>query len=371
MNTRSWCLGLCAAILLAACSESTVQEEVATYPVASPVVIDTAYIDEYVAQLAAQQNVELRARLEGFIEQIHVDEGQAVSEGQLLFTIGSKEYAQEALRAQAAARSAEAELQAAHIELQNTEKLKDRNIVSASELEMMRAKLDAAEARVAEAKAAAARAEMDLAHTQVKAPFDGVINRIPNKRGSLVEVGTLLTTLSNTAEVFAYFNLSEEDYLDIVTTIRGDRAEDVSLLLANGMAFPAKGVIETTESEFNPTTGNIAFRARFQNPDGILKHGGTGKVRVRNALPRSMIIPQKATFEVQGNIYVYVVDDKGIVRMRQVVPTHRVELDYVLAEGLAANERFLLEGIQRVRDGDRITIAPGTDELAQRNLDTP
>lgn len=371
MNMHSWCLGLCAALLLAACSEGTLQETTATYPVAKPLVADTAHYDEYVAQLAAQQNVELRSRLEGFIEQIHVDEGQAVREGQLLFTIGSKEYAQQALGAQAAARSAEAEFQAARIELENTVRLKDKNIVSASESEMMRAKVDAAEARVAEAKAVAARAEMDLAYTQVKAPFDGVINRIPNKRGSLVEVGTLLTTLSNTTEVFAYFNLSEEDYLDIVTTTRGDRADDVSLLLANGMAFPAKGVIETTESEFNPTTGNIAFRARFQNPDGILKHGGTGKVRVRNALPRSMIIPQKATFEVQGSIYLFVVDDEGIVRMRQVVPTHRVELDYVLAEGLEANERFLLEGIQRVRDGDRITIAPGTDKLAQRNLDTP
>lgn len=369
MNMRSWCLGLCAACMLAACSEGIVQEEAATYPVASPVVTDTAYFDEYVAQLAAQQNVELRARLEGFIEQIHVDEGQAVREGQLLFTIGSKEYAQEALRAQAAARSAEAELQAARIELQNTGKLKDKNIVSASELDMMRAKVDAAEARVAEAKAAATRAEMDLAYTQVKAPFDGVINRIPNKRGSLVEVGTLLTSISNTDEVFAYFNLGEADYLDMVTTTRGDRAEDVSLVLANGMAFPAKGVIETTESEFDATTGNIAFRARFKNPDGILKHGGTGKVRVRNALARAMLVPQKATFEVQGNTYVYVVDAEGIARMRAVQPSHRVEQDFVVASGLAADERFLLEGVQRVRDGDRITVEPQRTALAQRNTD--
>jgi RND family efflux transporter MFP subunit len=371
MNTRSWCLGLCAAMMLAACSEGTVQEEAATYPVASPVVTDTAYYDEYVAQLAAQQNIEIRARLEGFIEQIHVDEGQAVREGQLLFTIGSKEYTQEALRAQAAVRSTEAELQAARIELENTGKLKDKNIVSASELAMMRAKLEAAEARVAEAKAAAARAELDLAFTQVKAPFDGVINRIPNKRGSLVEVGALLTSLSNTDEVFAYFNLSEADYLDIVTTTRGDRAEDVSLVLANGMAFPAKGVIETTESEFDATTGNIAFRARFKNPKGVLKHGGTGKVRVRNPLAHAMLVPQKATFEVQGNTYLYVVDGEGIARMRAVRPSHRVEQDFVLTDGIAADERFLLEGVQRVRDGDRITVQAPKAEVAQLKTSRP
>jgi RND family efflux transporter MFP subunit len=352
MNTRSWCLGLCAAMMLAACSEGTVQEEAATYPVASPVVTDTAYYDEYVAQLAAQQNIEIRARLEGFIEQIHVDEGQAVREGQLLFTIGSKEYTQEALRAQAAVRSTEAELQAARIELENTGKLKDKNIVSASELAMMRAKLEAAEARVAEAKAAAARAELDLAFTQVKAPFDGVINRIPNKRGSLVEVGALLTSLSNTDEVFAYFNLSEADYLDIVTTTRGDRAEDVSLVLANGMAFPAKGVIETTESEFDATTG-------------------TGKVRVRNPLAHAMLVPQKATFEVQGNTYLYVVDGEGIARMRAVRPSHRVEQDFVLTDGIAADERFLLEGVQRVRDGDRITVQAPKAEVAQLKTSRP
>lgn len=371
MNTHSWCLGLCAAFMLAACSESTVQEEHATYPVATPVVTDTAFFDEYVAQLAAQQNVEIRARLEGFIEQIHVDEGQAVHEGQLLFTIGSKEYTQAALGAQATARSAEAELQAARIELENTVKLKDKNIVSASELEMMRAKLDAFEARVAEAKAAATRAEMDLAYTQVKAPFDGVINRIPNKRGSLVEVGTLLTSLSNTAEVFAYFNLSEEDYLDVMTTERGDRAEDVSLVLANGMAFAAKGVIETTESEFDPTTGNIAFRARFKNPDGLLKHGGTGKVRVRNPLAQAMLVPQKATFEVQGNTYLYVVDGENVARMRAVTPSHRVEQDYVLADGLNPGERFLLEGIQRVRDGDQVAVETTPVALALKDTDTP
>ncbi len=353
MKNYTWVLGCCA-IFMAACSSNTTTPYTDKYQVINPILADTAYQNEYVAEINALQNVEIRSRIKGFIDKIYVDEGQTVNQGQLLFTINSREFLQELAKAQAFTKSAIAEAKSAEIELENVQKLSDKNIISKPELEMLRAKAEALKAKVAEAKATEAQAELNLSFTRVTAPFTGIINRIPNKAGSLVDEGALLTSISNNNEVFAYFNVSEIDYYNYIADQSGNTAKKVELLLANNSKYPQQGVIETTESEFDKSTGNIAFRAKFPNPNQLLKHGSSGKVLVKTQLQNALLIPQKTTFEVQENVYVFVVDKLGKVNQRKVQIAARLPHLYVISAGLSVSDKILFEGIQKVKEGDKI-----------------
>jgi RND family efflux transporter MFP subunit len=354
MKKNALVLSIGAILILASCSTKTKTETENKFQVVSPLVMDTIYQNEYVADINALQNIELRTRIKGFIENIYVDEGQTVYKGQLLFTISSKEYQQDLLKAKAIFQNAIAELKSAEIELENTKKLLEKNIVSDTELEMMKVKVEAMNAKVAEAQSDKDRAKLNVSFAEIKAPFDGIINRIPNKAGSLVDEGTLLTTISNNKEVFAYFNVSEKDYLEYAISKEQGQSKEVSLILANGAMYSHSGVIETTESEFDRSTGNIAFRAKFPNPENLLKHGGSGKVLVKKELKNAMLIPQKSTFEIQGNIYVFIVDADSMIKQRQIIPLARLPHLYAIEHSLNANEKIIYEGIQRVKDGDKV-----------------
>lgn len=326
-----------------------------TFKVMQPVITDTQFTREYIAEIQSLQNVEIRTHVKGFIEKIHVDEGKPVQKGQVLFTLSSREFRENLLKANANYKSLIAELKVAEVELKNTKTLSQKNIVSSSELDMAIARKEAIEAKLEEAKSAISIAQLNLSFTQVKAPFTGVINRIPFKTGSLVLEGDLLTTISNNTEVFAYFNVSEKEFIDLVRKNDKGAMEDVQLLMANNEYFQYKGKIETVENEIDPETGNIAFRARFRNPNHILKHGSSGKILMQESLKQAMIIPQKATFEIQDKTFVYVVDNNNVVRSKQVKPRLRMPHLYVIASGVSANDRFIYEGIQHVKDGDKIT----------------
>lgn len=347
-------LSISAMIFLAACSSNSKKETEEKFQVLNPFVTDTVYQNEYIAEINALQNVEVRTRIKGFVENIYVDEGQTVKLGQLLFTISNKEQQQDLLKAKAALKRSIADLKSVEIELENTQQLANKNIVSKPELEMMKAKVDALNAKVAEAQSDEALAALSLSFAEIKAPFDGIINRIPNKTGGLVEEGTLLTTISNNKEMLVYFKVSETSYLNYITEKQDGKSKEVSLVLANHTLYNHKGMIETTESEFDKSTGNIAFRARFPNPEQILKHGSSGKVLVKTKLKNAMLIPQKSTFELQENIYVFVVDKDNKVEQRKVFSLLRLPHLYVISSGLSADEKFIYEGIQRVKEGDKV-----------------
>jgi RND family efflux transporter MFP subunit len=347
------CLSI--SLFLFACSSGREgYSEKETFLVTNPIVSDTTYTSEYVADIHSLQNVELRARVKGYIEKIHVDEGQSVNAGQLLFTISSQEYKQEVIKAKAMLTSAIADAKVAEVDLNNVKILVNKNVVSNSELEMAQAKMDAFQAKIEEAKAHEANAILQLSFTEVRAPFSGVINRIINKAGSLIDEGTLLTTLSDNHEVFAYFNVSETDYLNLVEQGKEDKKYGVELIMANHRPHPHKGVIETVEGEVDKSTGNIAFRARFKNPEFVLKNGATGTIKLDHEIEKAMLIPQKSTFEIQDNLYVYVIDDKNMVQLRSIKPTLRIPHLYVVETGLTTKDRILYEGIQRVKEGDLI-----------------
>ncbi len=314
--------------------------EMSQYTVTSPVIKDTVFTKEYIAQIQSIQNVEIRAQEKGYLETLHVDEGQSVKSGQLLFSIMPKLYEADYLKAKADAHMTE-------IEYQNVKTLSDKNIVSKSELAMAKAKVD-------EANAELSMAETHLSFTKIKAPFDGTIDRIQFKKGSLIDDGTVLTKISNNKEIYAYFNMSEVEYLDYKSRASKDINNQAGLLLSNGTKHNHQGYIETIESEFDNNTGNIAFRAKFPNPELLLKNGETGKVQLVVPIKNALLIPQKSTFEIQDKVYVYVIDKDNVVKSRNIVVKQRLPNVYIIQSGLVSTDKILVDGIQAVKEDEKI-----------------
>jgi RND family efflux transporter MFP subunit len=347
------------ALLIVACqAKQSAPEVTEPYRVASPVVTTAVYEREYVGEIQATQRVELRARLQGIVESVAVDEGQQVRTGQLLFSVSAREHQQEVQKARAVSASSVAELRAAQIEQANMKMLLENKIVAETEVAMADSKVSLLEAKLAEARAGENQAAINLTYARVQAPFDGVVNRLPKKVGSLVGQGDLLTTITNTKDVFVYFRVSEQEYFEYMSRGAAERPTNASLRLANGQMYASSGIIDTVESEFDKDTGNIAFRARFKNEDGVLKHGSTGTVILRSELKDRVVIPQAATFEVQDQLYVYTVDSENTARIKRVIPKARIKDTFVLESGLGPEDRFVTEGIQKLRDGVKIAVTP-------------
>jgi membrane fusion protein (multidrug efflux system) len=245
-------------------------------------------------------------------------------------------------------KKAQAEAKVAEIEYLNTKLLADNNIVSPNELAMVKARFD-------KAKAEQALARAHLRFTEIRAPFDGLMDRFHVRVGSLLEEGELLTTLSDNSEMWVYFNVPEAEYLDYKTKIKEDSPIQVKLLMANNRLFEYPGVVSAIEADFNNETGNIAFRATFPNPEGLLRHGETGSILMTEPLKNALLIPQKATFEIMDKKYVFVIDENSVVRSRPIIIGEEMPHLYVVKEGLTESDKILLEGVNKVRDKDEIT----------------
>ena len=342
MNPTKLLIAVLSVVGFMACeSKKETKETLGKFTVTSPLLVDTSFVKDYVAEIQSVQNVEIRAKVKGFIEKIYVDEGQKVKAGQLLFTIRPREYEAELLKTKAEVRKAE-------VELQNTKVLVEKNIVSKSELTMATAKLDGV-------KAEEALAELYVSYTKITAPYDGTIDRLKMKAGSLIDEGTLLTSLSNNKEVYAYFNVSELEYLDYKNNTANTN-NNVKLILANNQEHKFLGKIETVESEFDKNTGSIAFRAKFPNPDYLLKHGETGRVQFNISMKNALIIPQKSTFELQDKTYVYVVDNKNVVKSRLITIKQKLPNIFVIEGGIVAGDKIIYDGIQSVKENETIQI---------------
>lgn len=328
-----------------------------SYPVMHIIEKDISLDRTYVSDIQAVQNVELRSRIQGFLEKIYVDEGMPVKKGQLLFHISDDEYKAQVAQARASLNSEIADSKTLELELERIKLLVDKKILSATELSLAQAKLRVAKAKIEEAQAALDHATTKLSYTDIRAPYDGVVDRIPLKPGSLLEEGTLLTSVSDISSVYAYFNISENEYLDHLRDKTNNGADEkiVRLMLADGEEYELPGKIETVVSEFEQNTGSIAFRARFPNPSRLLKHKATGKVRLSHNIEDALMLPQKSVFEIQDRNYVYVIDESNTVKMKSFVPRARLEKFYVIESGLSKGERIIYEGIQNIREGMQIS----------------
>lgn len=316
------------------------KEEETKFLVTSPLKKDTVITREYVSQIHAISHIELRALEKGYLQGIFVDEGQHVKKGQLMFEIMPMLYNAELQKAQAEANYAE-------IEYLNTKKLADNNVVSPNELALAKAKFD-------KAKAELSLAQVHLNFTKIRAPFDGIMDRFNVRLGSLVDEGDLVTTLSDNSKMWVYFNVPEAEYLNYKEHTAKESKAKVTLMMANNQLFKYPGVVETIEADFNNETGNIAFRATFPNPDGLLRHGETGNIMLDLPINNAIIIPQKATFEVLEKRYVFVVDKDNIVHQQEIAVASEMPDLYILKGGLSPDDKILLEGIRKVKDGDKI-----------------
>ena len=205
----------------------------------------------------------------------------------------------------------------------------------------------------AQAKAKLAQAELNFA--TVKAPFDGIVDRLHEQQGSLVKEGDILTTLSDNSLMWVYFNVPEARYLEYMAGLGQDKEDpQIELVLANGNKFQQTGKIGAIEAKFNNETGNIPFRADFPNPDGLLRHGQTGTVLIHRTLNDAIVIPQRATFEILDKRYVYVVDKDDVVHQREIVIQNELEDIFVIKKGLDVDDKIVLEGIRQVRDGEKV-----------------
>ncbi|QOI96532.1 MAG: efflux RND transporter periplasmic adaptor subunit [Flammeovirgaceae bacterium] len=318
------------------------EKEPQLFTVSKSIKKDTVIFKEYVSQIRAIQHIELRALERGYLQQIYVDEGQSVKKGQLLFQILPVIYNAEMKKAQA-------EVSFAGIEYLNTKALADSNIVSQNELALAKAKLEKARAELTLAQA-------HLGFTQIRAPFDGIVGRFNDIRlGSLVDEGELLTTLSDNSKMWVYFNVPEAEYLEYASRPKSESPLRVKLQLANNQLFHEEGIVETIEADFNNETGNIAFRATFKNPNGLLRSGETGNILMPIYLNDVLVIPQKATFEVLDKKFVFVAGADSIVRSREIRIGAEMPHLYTVIDGLQETDMILVEGLRKVKNGQKIS----------------
>ena len=310
--------------------------------VTNPIKKDTSITKDYVSQIHAIQHIEVRALEKGYLKKVFVDEGQHVKKGQRMFQISPNVY-------KADLQKAKAEAKAAEIEYKNTQLLADGNVVSKNELALAKANYEKAKAEVM-------LAQTHLGFTSIKAPFNGIMDYLHVRKGSLLDEGEILTTLSDNSKMWVYFNVPETEYLDYIMSQDKDKKKEVTLLMANNKPFNQKGIVETIEGEFNNETGNIAFRATFPNPDGILRHGETGSILMEVPYEGALIIPQKATFEVLDKKYVFVVDKNNTVKQREITVEAELPHLFIVEKGLTENDKILLEGIRMVKDQQKIHV---------------
>jgi len=321
-------------------------------PVVTLTARDTILETPYVADIQAIRNVEIRARVKGFLEKIYVDEGKSVTKGQLLFKISDEEYRVMLSKAKAALSNAIAAARATEVEAERIKLLVDKKVISKSELEVALARLSADKATIEEAKSSVQSAENHLAYTNIRAPFDGIVDRIPLKAGSLIDEGTLLTDVSDISAMYAYFSFPENEYLRYQRAERKKVSDtSVKLVLSDGSAYQHPGNIETVEGQIEQSTGSIDFRAKFPNPNRLLRHGATGKLYISSNVDSVILVPQQSVFDVQDKSYVYVVDKNNMLHMQSIAPVTRLAHYYVVKEGLKHGDKIVYEGTQNARDG--------------------
>ncbi|MDR0800989.1 efflux RND transporter periplasmic adaptor subunit [Fluviicola sp.] len=349
-------MSLSIALFNSSCQSKKEEKETKTkLLVTNPLQKDTTIIKDYVCQVHAIQHIEIRALEKGYLQKIYVDEGQHVKKGQPMFQIMPMMY-------QAEMQKAEAEANYAKIEYLNAKMLADSNIISKNQLALEKAKYDKAKAELSLAK-------VHLGFTEITAPFDGIMDRFQVRLGSLVDEGDLLTTLSDNSKLWVYFNVPEAEYLNYKTVDKQDNMKNVRLLMANNQLYKYPGVVQTIEADFNNETGNIAFRATFPSPEGLLRHGETGSIQMIVPLKKAIIIPQKATFEVLEKKYVYVIDKDNKVRSREIEIAAELPHIFIIKNGLSTKDKILLEGLRLVKENEKIEYKLEKPEYVISHLD--
>jgi membrane fusion protein (multidrug efflux system) len=342
--------------------EEETHEEPRKVVATSPKVKDVTVTQRLVCQIHSRQHIDVCALDSGYLDEVKIQEGQAVKKGEMLFRLRPVLY-----ETKYNAEQAEATL--ALREFQNTESLFNRPnpVVSKNEVLLYEARKDRAKAKAEQAKA-------EWEFTKVVAPFDGIVDRQYVQHGSLVKEGEVLTTLSDNRVMWVYFNVTESQYLEYKAGLKEDKTNQrIELELANHAIFvddkerPQAPTMVTVTGQFNNQTGTIPFRADFPNPDAVLRHGQTGTILIHRTHKDAVVIPQRATFDLLDKRYVWVVGEDDVAHQRLITTKFELEDVYVIDRGLKAGEKIVLEGVRQVEEGGKVEYEFRKPEEALKN----
>lgn len=316
----------------------------------------------YPATIKGMQDIEIRPKVSGYLVKLLVDEGATVRKGQPLFLIDSEQYRATVKAAKAQIRVCRANIATQKLTVDNKRMLFKQNIISSYDLKMAENTLASYEAQLAAAEAQLQSAQDNLRWCTVTSPADGVVGSIPYRVGSLVsgQSAEALTTVSNISKMYVYFSMTEKQLLALTREAGGVNAAikkmpAVSLVLSDGTTYSQSGTISTVSGVIDPSTGSVQMRATFDNAQHILRSGGTGSILIPTHASDAIMVPQSATFDVQDKKFVYVVNADKTVATREitVLPQNNGQT-YVVASGLRAGERIVVDGVNQLKNGQNI-----------------
>lgn len=343
-------------------------------PVMAVTTENTTTDAEYPAAIQGTVDVEIRPQVSGNLDRVLVDEGAYVTKGQALFKINERPYREQLNNALASLHAAEAAYINAQLEVDKLTPLVQNKVVSDYQLKSAKASQKIAAANIEQAKANAASAKINLGYTTITAPVNGYIGRLPKKQGSLVSASDIeaLTTLSDVNEVYAYFSLSETDFIKFKSQYAGNSIGDkiknlppVTLLLADNSAYPQTGKIDMVDGQFDKTTGAITVRAKFSNPHKTLRSGNTGKIRLGMEHDDAILVPQSATVEMQDKVFVFTVNKENKVTKMPITVIGKSGVNYLIKDGVKAGDQIVLSGIDKLQEGQVIQPEKSAVKIAQ------
>ncbi len=303
----------------------------------------------YPTSIEGVVNSQVRAKVSGYITDVLVDAGEKVTKGQRLFKLETESLSGDA-------EAAQANVNAARVEVEKLKPLVEKDIISGVQLQTAKAQLSQAQANYNSIAA-------NIDYANIKSPVDGYVGNINFRNGALVSPGdpTPLTTVSQTDEVYAFFSMNEKDYMSFLQETSGSSIEekisnfpDVSLILANGKEYEQKGKIQTISGQIDPSTGTVTFRAKFPNPNQLLSNGNSGKIRVPQTFEDVIVVPEISSYEQQGRTYVYKVQGDSLAVSTPITETSRVNNLIVVASGLKKGDKIVAQGVAKLRNNTPI-----------------
>lgn len=389
MNNKLVILSIAALSLVACKKEAPKQDGPKPYPVVNVEAKNIVGYQTFPATIQGRVNNDVRAKIQGYITQVLVDEGQYVTKGQPLFRLETNILNENAAASKAGIGAAEsniaaaqAAVSAANVEVNKLKPLVQKNIISNVQLQTAQANLAQAQAQLKQAQAAKSQAvanykgvQANIEYSIIRAPISGVIGKLPLKAGSLVGPSDQmpLTTISDTSEIYAYFSMNEKEYFDFLEKSTGATMPEkiknlpmVELQLANGSLYPEKGRIEAITGQIDPSTGTIQFRVAFTNAQKLLSNGNSGTIRFPQRYDNVLVVPESATYEQQGIVYVYKVDKSDTARNVVVNVIDRIDNMALIKSGVNKGETIVAAGIGGLKPGTAVKKQPvKMDSLVQ------